>query len=255
MESQPLFDSYIEALLGADRHGARNVVRKALGMGTKAQAVYQLLLWPGMEKIGELFRQDRISIAGEHLATRINRFLADQVQGQLIHRESRGQKALIICAAGEPEELGTQMTSDLLEADGWETYFVGGGVPEDEIVELVGAIRPDLMVICGTTPVGTPGTRQMIDRIRDIGACPMMNIMVIGGIFNRVEGLWEEINADLWATTAMAAVELAGRAEKKMHLPRVPGAPNKRRRRLAAAASDNQGAEIAAPADPAYLLS
>jgi len=238
MKPEHLFEAYLQALLDAERNEARDVIRRALSTGTKAEEIYEHLLWPAMEAIDRLLREEQITLATEHMATRINRFIADQVQAQLIHSERRNQTALILCADDEPAELGAQMTSDLLEADGWRCYFVGGGIPEDEIIELVGTIRPDLMVIYGTQPSGTPGVRRMIDRVRDIGACPMMTIMVMGGIFNRVEGLWEEINADLWAATATEAVALAGSAEPKMHLPRIPGAPKKRRRRLAAVSTN-----------------
>jgi len=239
METEELFETYLEALLKADRSAARDVIRRALGMGHKAQVAYEQLLWPAMERIDQLLREEQISLVTEHFATRINRFLADQIQTQLLRREKRDKKALVLCAPNEPEELGAQMISDLLEADGWDCCFLGGGVPQDEILELVGSIRPDLLVIYGTKPAGTPGVRQMIDKIRDVGACPMMNVMVGGGIFNRVEGLWEEINADFWAATARDAVKIAGQAEQKEHLPRIPGAPKKRRRRLSPVGSDN----------------
>ena len=235
MTAEDMYDRYLEAMLKADRAGARDVIRKALSTGTRPDAIYEQLLWPAMVSIEQMLRDEEISIVSEHLATRINRFVADQVQAQLVRAEARGKKVLVFCADDEPQELGAQMAGDLLEADGWDCFFVGGGVPEDEIIELIGKIRPDLTLIYGTKPSELPGIRRMIDRVRDIGACPLMNVMVSGGIFNRVDGLAEEINADLWAGTAMDAVKLAANAEEKMHLPRIPGAPKKRRRRLAAA--------------------
>lgn len=36
-----------------------------------------------------------------------------------------------------------------------------------------------------------------------------MRIMLSGGIFNRADGLWEEIGADLFAATALEAVQAA----------------------------------------------
>jgi hypothetical protein len=37
-----------------------------------------------------------------------------------------------------------------------------------------------------------------------------MQIMVSGGLFNRAEGLWQEIGADAFAATAEEALEVAG---------------------------------------------
>jgi hypothetical protein len=35
--------------------------------------------------------------------------------------------------------------------------------------------------------------------------------MVSGGLFNRAEGLWQEIGADLFAVTALEAIQLASK--------------------------------------------
>ncbi|MCJ7729889.1 MAG: hypothetical protein MUO27_08455 [Sedimentisphaerales bacterium] len=40
-------------------------------------------------------------------------------------------------------------------------------------------------------------------------ARPSMRIMVSGGLFNRAEGLWEEIGADLFAANALEALQQA----------------------------------------------
>jgi len=76
-----------------------------------------------------------------------------------------------------------------------------------------------------------PGVRRLVDLIREIGVNPTMNIMVSGGVFNRADGLWKEVNADLAAKTARQAIEIAEAAAPRTPAPPKPGAPKKRRRR------------------------
>ena len=75
----------------------------------------------------------------------------------------------------------------------------------------------------------------MIERIREVGTCPTMNILVIGGIFNRADGLWREIGADACCddlqTVLATASELAPRSPTA---PRVGLVKKRRRRRKAA---------------------
>jgi hypothetical protein len=71
----------------------------------------------------------------------------------------------------------------------------------------------------------------LVDEIRSISACPTMNIMVSGGVFNRAEGLWREVKADIRAETAVEALDLANRALPRAGEAPLPGAPKKRRRR------------------------
>ncbi len=230
MNTEKILDEYVRVIRVGDRAKARDIIRKAIATGNRAEDIYRYILFPAMEQIENLFRADEISILERNLAVRINRFITDQVQAQLIPQEKNGKIAVIICAEAETEELGGQMCADLLESAGWDVFFLGGGVPEDEVTEFIGKIQPDVLVIYGSKPSGVPLTRQLITRIRDIGACPTMNVLVTGGIFNRVEGLWEEIQADLFAYDPVSVVEVANDAEPKVHLPRNPNAPKRRRR-------------------------
>ena len=51
------------------------------------------------------------------------------------------------------------------------------------------------------------GIGETHDTIRGVNACPNMQIVVGGGVFNRAPGLAEEIGADLWATNPMELIE------------------------------------------------
>jgi len=230
MRNPDVLKQFVEALLEGDRNNCRMQVRQQL-QELEARDVYTELLWPAMEQVDRLHRTHRINRATEQMATRLLRVLADQLQTALVPNPSNGRCVVVACADGEPEELGAQMTADLFEADGWCVYFIGGGVPNDEILSLVGQLRPDLLLIFGTRPQGVPGVRQLIDLIRDIDPNPTMNVMTSGGVFNRADGLWKEVNADLYARTAAEALGLAGHAEPRTPQPKAPGVPKKRRRR------------------------
>jgi len=189
MPVSPTIEHYVRLLLAGDRAGCRSFVREQVGKASDVTEVYTELLWPTMEQLDRLYRADRINAAAEHMATRINRCIADQVQLALPQGVPNGRRLLIACAEGEPEELGAQMCADLFEVRGWEVYFLGGGVPNDEILSLVGQLRPDVLLIFGTQPGGVPGVRRLIDLLHEVGANPTMNVLVSGGVFARADGL------------------------------------------------------------------
>jgi methanogenic corrinoid protein MtbC1 len=89
--------------------------------------------------------------------------------------------------------------ADLAEADGYEVLFAGGGVAADEILAEVAERGIDILLMFASAPQDAPGIRQLIDTVRSVNACPNLQIVVGGGVFNRAEGLAEEIGADLWA--------------------------------------------------------
>ena len=120
---------------------------------------------------------------------------------------------------------------DVIQLEFKVVYFIGGGVPQDEVLLMVGQIRPELLLIFGTQPNGVPRVRKAIDLIREMDVVPTMNVMVSGGVFNRADGLWEEINCDLFAPTAGEALDVANSASPRTPEVRTPGVPKKKRRR------------------------
>lgn len=204
-----LTKSYLEPLIAGDRDACRKLIEGALSVGITPEELLNKLIWPTMELIQSLYKDDRISITSLNMATRLNRSLTDQVAAKLERKESKNKKVLIFCGDDEPEELGGQICADLFEADGWTVKFAGGGVPEDEVLTLIGETRPDLLVHFGTLPTGVPAVRKLIDYLREVNSCPDMQVMCCGGIYKRAEGLSEEIGADLYAPDAQDAVAVA----------------------------------------------
>lgn len=207
--SAHLNKQYLDLLLAGDRLATRQLVDRTIAEGTSAYDLLTDLVYPTMELMQSLYREDRISITQLNLATRLNRSVTDQLCAQLPRNTENGKKTLIVCGNAEPEELGGQICADLFESDGWTVRFTGAGVPDDEILKLVGEFRPDLLVFFATLPQGMPSVRKMIDYVREVNALPAMQIMCCGGIYKRAEGLAEEIGADLFADDAAGAVNVA----------------------------------------------
>ncbi|MDP9174006.1 MAG: hypothetical protein M3O30_09095 [Planctomycetota bacterium] len=207
--SRSLSEIYLEPLLAGDRLACRKVIEQATFSGLTAYELLTQLIWPTMEEIQNLYRDDRISHSTQNMATLLNRSITDQLSIQLERKTPNDKKVLIFCGNDEPEELGGQITAELFEADGWTTRFAGGGVPEDEVLKLIGEYRPDLLVLFATLPSGVPAVRKLIDYLREVNSCPDMQVMCCGGIYKRAEGLAEEIGADLYAPDAAEAVAVA----------------------------------------------
>jgi methanogenic corrinoid protein MtbC1 len=203
------FDAYLPPLLAGERDACRKLIDAALAKSISAADLLNHLIWPTMEHIQMLYREDHITITSLNMATRLNRSIADQLCGRLTRKPSNDRKVLIFCGNDEPEELGGQLCADLFESEGYAVRFAGGGVPEDEVLKLVGEFRPDLLLMFGTLPSGVPAVRKLIDYLREVNSCPDMQVMCCGGIYKRAEGLAEEIGADLYAPDAATAVHIA----------------------------------------------
>ena len=154
-----------------------------------------------------MFRRDQITTLSHHYATRMLRMLVDQAQARYTMAPSRNKRIALFCGPNETEELAGQMVADLLEADGYEITFAGGGVANDEIREEIGQREPDVLLLFASSAKDAPFIRELIDNIRENAGHPDMQIAVGGGIFNRAPGLDEEIGADLSATSPSDLLE------------------------------------------------
>jgi len=228
---EPFLVRYMQPLLAGRRAECFDLIVQAVARGVPAEELVSEVVWPAMAQVERLYRDDRINTAIEHMANRINRTVADQLQAHLQHRNRNGRRVVIACADGPQEELGAQMVGDLFQADGWEVFFIGGGVPDDEILAMVGQLRPHALLIFGAEPEAVPNTRALIERIREIGVCPTMNVVVTGGIFNRAEGLWREVGADAFCDSLRGVLEKVNSLGPRTGAAPTLGIVKKRRRR------------------------
>jgi methanogenic corrinoid protein MtbC1 len=239
MSMPELFKQYLEHLFLGKRCQARELIFAAQDRGIPACKLLKMIIWPAMEQVESLFRRNHINLIMEHMATRINRMVADQLQGMLARAPKTGQRIVIACGEGEGEELGAQITADLFEAMGWSVWFLGSGVPNDEILQFIGKTTPDILCIYGTKPAGVPNTRKLIALIREVGVCPDMQVLTMGGVFNRAEGLSDEVKADLFAANVNEAIQVV--VDHPVRVPKLDiPEPGRRRKRKRAAASTSR---------------
>ena len=226
---ETLLEQFTEPLFNGDRSGARAIVAEAFEEGLSAEEILMQLIWPTMDKIQSLYRADRINTGTHHMAARLLRMLADQLTLRLSRSDRNGRTMLVICSPGEPEELGAQITTDLAEAHGWTVHFAGGGVPNDEIVGWIGQLQPQVLMCYGTIPSAAPMVRQLIDLLHDVGICPKIQIICSGGVFNRAEGLAEEIGSDLFAPNPLEALTILDEFPNQRATPEQQTVGRKRR--------------------------
>jgi len=201
VNSETFIEKLFPLLLTGDRKSARSFIGETISAGWSPEEISEDGFWPILESIQTLYRNDQMTSIAYHYATRLLRSLVDQVQAGYTQKVTNNKSILLFCGPSEGDDLAAQIVSDLCEADGWEVKFGGGGVPADEILAETNEYKPDALCMFSSAPSDAPHIRNIIDTIKSIGASPNTQVVVGGGLFNRVEGLAEEIGADLWANS------------------------------------------------------
>lgn len=203
-----LIERFFECLISGDRPTARAIVAEAGKGGATAQTLITDLFWPTYEMIERLHRNDQLTKLSYHFATRLLRVLTDQTSQKLrLVGNGNGRTILALSGPSDADDLGAQMAVDLLEAAGFQITFAGGGVPTDEVMSYVNNNQPDVLLMFASAPGDLPEIRAVIDALDEIGAARKTQLVVGGGVFNRADGLAEEIGADLWASNPLDLVD------------------------------------------------
>ena len=210
MQREALLERFFNVLISGNRPSARQVVDELLEAELSAERIITRLFWPTLVHIQTLHRNDQLSDIAFHYATRMLRVLVDQMQLRLNQAQPRNRLVMVTSGNDASEEIAAQIVSDLLEADGYDVIFAGGGIANDELVSQTNTLDVDCLVIFGAVSATVPQTRKLIDRLQTIGANDKMQLVVGGGVFNRAPGLAEEIGADLWANDPDELVSLMG---------------------------------------------
>jgi methanogenic corrinoid protein MtbC1 len=188
-------------LITGDRNGARCTISEWMKEELEPETLTQDVYWPLLDMVNDLFRRDQLTTLAHHYATRLLRSLVDQAQACYTQQDRSGRSMMLFCGDTEADDLAAQMVADLAEAGGYTVSFGGGGIAYDELLAAVQEQRPDVLLMFSSAAADAPNIRRLIDTIREVGACPNTQIAVGGGVFNRAEGLAEEIGADIWSDT------------------------------------------------------
>jgi methanogenic corrinoid protein MtbC1 len=152
-------------LLDKRRRGAAEYALER-GGGDRIEQVYSGLVLPAMNQVGVLWQRNEISVADEHAATEIGRYVLFRVIDALPREKPLGMKALVACVPGEEHDVGAQVAGGVLDAKGWDIVYVGRSAPEAEIVKVLDSERPHLAVFTVTLVARLPAARDLLMTVR-----------------------------------------------------------------------------------------
>lgn len=200
---------YGRLALAGDHLAAQGLVDRILHSGHDYSDLGVHLIQPAMYQVGQLWQQNRITVAQEHLATAVTQNVLVRAYMQAEFAAGNGRKALFACVEGNQHSLGLRMLADNFEIHGWEVAYLGADVPTADLVRHVDDWRPDLLALSISLPRQIAAARAAIDRLRGELAGRAPAILVGGLTTNASTQLWRGLGADGWAADAIDALRQA----------------------------------------------
>ena len=181
MISESLYTTYLKELLAGNRKICSDIVQDLLDREIELKKLYSQLFQRSLYQVGKLWEMNKISVANEHLATAITEHLMTLVYPTLFAIEHIGRKAVVSCSANEYHQVGGRMVADLLEINGWDSYFLGANISKETLAQFIQDKQPDVVGLSLSFLSNLDRLKTTIEAIK--ADFPNMDMLVGGQAF------------------------------------------------------------------------
>lgn len=184
-DSEQVKVDFLENLLQGNRVACAELTRSFMYGNPSIEAVYEDLFKPALYSVGQMWERNQISVATEHMATAIVEGIMNGLFEQLVVGKRRNHSVVLACVENEKHQVGIKMVGDIFEKKGWDSYFLGAGIPTGELIRFIQQAQPDLLAISFSVYFSLPGLLTMLSTIR--ATFPDLPIIIGGQAATRLK--------------------------------------------------------------------
>ncbi len=205
--SKALQQEYMKEILAGKRNAALEIIMDAYRGGYPILGIYMDIFQETLYEIGRLWETNQISVADEHLGTAITQYVMSNLYQHLETSDKQRGRLVMTGVQGELHQVGANMVSDVLEAEGWDVMFLGTNVPDDGVIESIRKHGADLFGISSTMLFNIPKVIRLVEATRrEFGNS--IPIMLGGGAFKSIKALPSELDGCIVAMNLREAIDL-----------------------------------------------
>lgn len=204
-----LANKYIQLLLKREKSEAIKYITSLVD-NLSIKKIF-LIIQMVQYEVGWLWQINKVSVAMEHFITAINQYvialLYDKIFAPNSITEKRNIKIIASCAPDENHELGIRMISELLEIEGYDTFFFGSNTPQKDLLQSISEIKPDIVAISVTLITHLEKAKTLINNIQNLKINKLK--VIIGGYpFAMNPELYKSFNVDGTASSFQECINL-----------------------------------------------
>lgn len=189
---------FTELLLGGEEKEAAALLIHAYMEGQSLVALFDKTITEAMHEVGELWFRGTITVADEHLATRVVLSALQALRGIVVPAGSTGMKAICCGIDGDLHELPVHLAEIILENEGWDTRNLGPNTPLFSLREMVTQQRPQLVCISARSIADLDRATSEYAQLRKVTARLGASV-VIGGEGFRDPTIRQRFPCDFYA--------------------------------------------------------
>ena len=163
-------------LLSGDYNKAWDYIKSLKTISTLD--IYEEIITPSMQRIGDLWENNEITVADEHIATSTCDFVLSRLAFE--HNQNSTptsiKKAMFLCIEGEQHYIGLKMAAQLFTEYGWETKYFGPNLPLEYALHTAKEWKPDVIGLSLTIVTHLPKLKSYTDSFKALPSPPKILI-------------------------------------------------------------------------------
>ena len=162
-----------------------------------------------VEIVGERFEKAEYFLPDLIMAGEILKEITELVKPkmEMVDEVKRLGKIVIGTVQGDIHDIGKDVVTFMLDANGFDVYDLGIDVPPQAFVEKIREVKPEVVALSGLLTLAFDAMKATIDAITLADLRDHVKIMIGGSQVD--ERIKEYTKADAYGSDAMAAVSLA----------------------------------------------
>jgi len=210
----PSAESFSELLLSDNEAEATAQLIDAYLQNHALAALFDTTITNAMHRVGDLWFNGKITIADEHLATRVVLSALQKLRGIVVPQQATGLKAVSCGIEGDLHELPIHLAEIIFESEGWNISNLGPNTPLFTLRDMVAQKKPDLVCISARSIVDLDRATTEYAQLRKVVE-KNNGTTVLGGEGFRDANLRQRFPAEFYAESfAGLATFVKGLVEK-----------------------------------------
>lgn len=201
-------DQISQRLIGGDIDGVEKLTKQALDAGISAQDILHQGLLPGMDVVGERFKQNQIYVPEVVLSAKAMLTGLEMLRPQLEAGRVKPLATIVIgTVQGDLHDIGKNLVGMMLKGAGFEVVDLGIDVSPERFAREVVDRNAHILALSALLTTSMPNMKKTLDLITERNLRHGLIVMVGGAPVNQAYA--DQIGADGYAQNAGLAVERA----------------------------------------------
>jgi trimethylamine corrinoid protein len=207
MSNEELFSEMENAIVQGDKDMAESLAKEAVEKQLDLNEVIEKGYVPGIQKVGELWEKGEYFlpelISSAECMKAAMRVLQPELEKAQIETRSLG-KIIIGTVEGDIHDIGKNLVSSMLSANGFDVIDLGADVKLEMFIEKAEEENADFICLSALLTTTMVGQKRLVEMLKEKNLSDRFKVMVGGAPVNQK---WaDDIGADGYAENAMIAV-------------------------------------------------